>query len=72
VHPSARTDALAASRHRSIIGVRLLGGLIVLSAFPRSAREICTECESNASFTMPPGLQGRGYRLTHARAGSFR
>jgi cell cycle sensor histidine kinase DivJ len=34
VHPSARTDALAASRHRSFIAVRLLGGLIVLSAIP--------------------------------------
>ena len=43
VHPSARTDALTLARHRSFIAVRLLGGLIVLSAIPlylapRSAR----------------------------------
>ncbi|HEX5778381.1 MAG TPA: ATP-binding protein [Xanthobacteraceae bacterium] len=34
VHPSARTDALTLARHRSFIAVRLLGGLIVLSAIP--------------------------------------
>jgi two-component system, cell cycle sensor histidine kinase DivJ len=34
VHPSARTDALVASRHRAFIAVRLLGGLIALSAIP--------------------------------------
>jgi cell cycle sensor histidine kinase DivJ len=34
VHPSARSDALTASRHRAFIAVRLLGGLIVLAAIP--------------------------------------
>ena len=34
VHPSARTDALAASRHRAFLAVRLLGGLVVLSSIP--------------------------------------
>ena len=34
VHPSARMDALVASRHRAFIAVRLLGGLIVLSSIP--------------------------------------
>src|SRR5512138_288628 len=34
VHPSARGDALTLARHRSFIAVRLLGGLIVLSAIP--------------------------------------
>lgn len=34
MHPSARSDALMASRHRTFIAVRLLGGLIVLAAIP--------------------------------------
>lgn len=34
VHPSARTDALTAARHRSFISMRLLGGLTVLAATP--------------------------------------
>ncbi|MEX2129776.1 MAG: PAS domain-containing sensor histidine kinase [Xanthobacteraceae bacterium] len=34
VHPSARSDALTAARHRSFIAVRLLGGLTVLAAIP--------------------------------------
>jgi cell cycle sensor histidine kinase DivJ len=34
VHPSARTDALSAARHSAFIGVRLLAGLIALSAIP--------------------------------------
>jgi two-component system, cell cycle sensor histidine kinase DivJ len=34
VHPSARQDALAYSRHRAFIAPRLLGSLIALAAFP--------------------------------------
>jgi two-component system, cell cycle sensor histidine kinase DivJ len=34
VHPSARQDALAHSRHRAFITPRLLGSLIALAAFP--------------------------------------
>ena len=34
VHPSARTDGLTLARHRAFISVRLLGGLVVLSAIP--------------------------------------
>jgi cell cycle sensor histidine kinase DivJ len=34
VHPSVRGDALASSRHRTFIGVRLLAGLIVFAAIP--------------------------------------
>jgi cell cycle sensor histidine kinase DivJ len=34
VHPSARHDALTASRHRAFIAPRLLGSLIALAAFP--------------------------------------
>jgi len=34
IHPSARRDALTASRHRAFIGPRLLGSLVALAAFP--------------------------------------
>ena len=34
VHPSARQDVLAYSRHRAFIAPRLLGSLIALAAFP--------------------------------------
>ncbi|MCC6946892.1 MAG: PAS domain-containing sensor histidine kinase [Bradyrhizobiaceae bacterium] len=34
VHPSARSDALAVSRHRAFIAIRLLAGLIVFAAVP--------------------------------------
>jgi two-component system, cell cycle sensor histidine kinase DivJ len=34
VHPSARQDALTASRHRAFIAPRLLGSLVALAAFP--------------------------------------
>ncbi|MGA2125530.1 MAG: PAS domain-containing sensor histidine kinase [Xanthobacteraceae bacterium] len=34
VHASARRDLLTAARHRTFIAARLLGGLIVLAAFP--------------------------------------
>ncbi len=34
VHPSARQDALARSRHRAFIAPRLLGSLVALAAFP--------------------------------------
>jgi two-component system, cell cycle sensor histidine kinase DivJ len=34
IHPSARQDALTASRHRAFIGPRLLGSLVALAAFP--------------------------------------
>jgi cell cycle sensor histidine kinase DivJ len=34
VHASARRDALAAARHRAFIAQRLVGGLMVLAAFP--------------------------------------
>jgi two-component system, cell cycle sensor histidine kinase DivJ len=34
VHPSARHDALTAARHRAFIAPRLLGGVVVLAAFP--------------------------------------
>jgi cell cycle sensor histidine kinase DivJ len=34
VHPSARGDALTAARHRTFIAVRLLCGLLLLSAIP--------------------------------------
>ncbi len=34
VHPSARGDALTASRHRAFIAPRLLGSVVALAAFP--------------------------------------
>ena len=34
VHPSAQQDALTAARHRAFIAPRLLGGVVVLAAFP--------------------------------------
>jgi two-component system, cell cycle sensor histidine kinase DivJ len=34
VHPSAKQDALTASRHRAFIAPRLVGSLIALAAFP--------------------------------------
>jgi len=34
VHPSARRDALTASRHRAFIAPRLLGSMVALAAFP--------------------------------------
>jgi two-component system, cell cycle sensor histidine kinase DivJ len=34
VHPSARVDALSASRHRAFIAPRLIGSLVALAAFP--------------------------------------
>jgi two-component system, cell cycle sensor histidine kinase DivJ len=34
VHPSAQEDALTAARHRAFIAPRLLGGVVVLAAFP--------------------------------------
>ncbi|HEU4806389.1 MAG TPA: PAS domain-containing sensor histidine kinase [Nitrobacter sp.] len=34
LHPSARYDALTRARHRTFMGPRLLGSLIVLAAFP--------------------------------------
>jgi len=34
VHASARRDVLTAARHRTFIAARLLGGLIMLAAFP--------------------------------------
>jgi cell cycle sensor histidine kinase DivJ len=34
VHPSARQDALTASRHRAFIAPRLLGSIIALASFP--------------------------------------
>ena len=33
VHPSARSDALTAARHRAFIAPRLLGGFAALAAF---------------------------------------
>jgi cell cycle sensor histidine kinase DivJ len=34
LHPSARYDALTRARHRTFMGPRLLGSLVVLAAFP--------------------------------------
>jgi hypothetical protein len=38
----------------------------------RRAPEICADRKRNASFTMPPGLRGRGYRSEPARMDSLR